>query len=46
MNGGHPLIARLAEEVLKVNLHQVSPTAPPVLLSESEWEMEGMLGTG
>lgn len=42
MNGGHPLIAKLAEEVLKVNLHQVSPTTPPMLLSESDWESEGM----
>ena len=40
VGGGHPLIAKLAEEVLKVNLHQVSPTAPPVLLSESDWDTE------
>lgn len=43
MNGGHPLIAKLAEEVLKVKLHQVSPTMPPMLLSESDWESEGLL---
>ncbi|KAF7789708.1 hypothetical protein EIP86_000654 [Pleurotus ostreatoroseus] len=43
MNGGHPLIAKLAEEVLKVKLHQVSPTMPPMLFSESDWESEGLL---
>ncbi|KAI0073683.1 hypothetical protein K474DRAFT_1666320 [Panus rudis PR-1116 ss-1] len=38
VNGGHPLIAKLAEEVLKVNLHQVAPTSAPMLLSEQDWE--------
>jgi hypothetical protein len=41
--GGHPLIAKLAEEVLKVNLHQVSPTAPPFLIPEADWDSEGVL---
>ncbi|THH00083.1 hypothetical protein EW026_g2403 [Hermanssonia centrifuga] len=41
LNGGHPLIATLAESVLKVNLHQVSPTTAPMLLSETDWETEG-----
>jgi hypothetical protein len=37
-NGGHPLIAKLAERVMDVNLHQVGPASHPVLLSEPEWE--------
>lgn len=41
--GGHPLIAKLAEEVLKVQLHQVSPTTPPLLIGEADWESEGIL---
>ncbi|KIP11070.1 hypothetical protein PHLGIDRAFT_84228 [Phlebiopsis gigantea 11061_1 CR5-6] len=40
LKGGHPLIAKLAEEVLKVNLHQVSPTAPPMLISEADWDTD------
>lgn len=43
LNGGHPLIAKLAEKVLNVNLHQVSPTAPPMLLSEQDWDTDGLL---
>lgn len=42
LKGGHPLIAKLAEEVLKVNLHQVSPTTPPMLISEADWDTEGV----
>ena len=42
LKGGHPLIAKLAEEVLKVNLHQVAPTTPPMLISEADWD-EGVL---
>ena len=37
---GHPLIAKLAEKVLDVNLHQVAPTGPPMLLSEQDWDSE------
>ena len=40
LKGGHPLIAKLAEEVLKVNLHQVSPTTPPMLISEADWDTD------
>lgn len=40
LKGGHPLIAKLAEEVLKVNLHQVAPTTPPMLISEADWDSE------
>ncbi|KAH9943706.1 fungal-specific transcription factor domain-containing protein [Amylocystis lapponica] len=40
LNGGHPLIAKVAEKVLNVNLHQVAPTAAPMLLSEQDWETD------
>ena len=40
LNGGHPLIARLAEKILAVNLHQVGPPSHPVLLSEPDWEQD------
>ncbi|KAI0648883.1 fungal-specific transcription factor domain-containing protein [Trametes meyenii] len=42
LNGGHPLIAKLAEKVLDVNLHQVAPTGAPMLLSEQDWDGEGI----
>jgi hypothetical protein len=38
LNGGHPLIEKLAERVMDVNLHQVGPTAHPILMSEREWD--------
>jgi hypothetical protein len=40
LNGGHPLIARLAEKILAVNLHQVGPPSHPVLLGEPDWEQD------
>ena len=40
MNGAHPLIARLAERVMNVNLRTITPTGNPVLRSEPEWEDE------
>lgn len=40
MTGGHPLIAKLAETVLEVNLHQVGPPSHPFLLSEQDWESD------
>lgn len=43
-NGGHPLIAKLAERVMEVNLSQVGPTAHPVLLSEQDWETDDTTG--
>ncbi|RPD61002.1 hypothetical protein L226DRAFT_486060 [Lentinus tigrinus ALCF2SS1-7] len=46
LNGGHPLIAKLAEKVLDVNLHQVAPTGAPVLLSEQDWATESIFGPG
>jgi hypothetical protein len=42
LNGGHPLIAKLAEKVLEVNLHQVGPPSHPILLCEQEWEKDAM----
>ena len=37
MNGGHPLIAKLAEKVFEINLHEVNGTGPAVLLPELDW---------
>lgn len=37
-HGGYPLIAKLAERVLNVDLAQVAPSMTPVLLSEHDWE--------
>jgi len=37
LNGGHPMIEKLAEIIFHVNLHQVAPTSVPVLLSEQDW---------
>ncbi|EMD33457.1 hypothetical protein CERSUDRAFT_118039 [Gelatoporia subvermispora B] len=37
-NTGHPLIPRVAEKVLNVNLHQVAPTSAPMLLPEQDWD--------
>jgi hypothetical protein len=38
MNGAHPLIARLAEKVMNVNLREITPTGNPVLRSEPAWD--------
>lgn len=40
LNGGHPLISKLAEKVLNVNLRTVGPTQDPILLSELDWETD------
>ncbi|KAJ3495698.1 hypothetical protein NMY22_g19903 [Coprinellus aureogranulatus] len=40
MNGAHPLIARLAERVMQVNLRNIAPTGNPVLRSEPAWDDE------
>lgn len=40
VNGGHPLISKLAEHVLGVSLHTVGPATNPVLLSELDWDDE------
>lgn len=37
MNGGHPLIAKLAEKVFEISLHQVSGTGPAMLIPELDW---------
>ncbi|KAG6820488.1 hypothetical protein H0H93_016550 [Arthromyces matolae] len=39
-NGGHPLIAKLAERVMEVSLSSVGPVAPPSLMAEPKWEEE------
>lgn len=39
--GGHPLIARLVERVMNVDLHAIGPSSHPVLICEPEWEDEG-----
>ncbi|KAF9014644.1 hypothetical protein BDZ89DRAFT_962664, partial [Hymenopellis radicata] len=43
VNGGHPLISKLAKRVMEVNLHQVGPATNPVLLSEPDWEEDAAL---
>lgn len=45
MNGGHPLIAKLAEKVFEINLHQVGRTGLPMLLPELDWDMDSPMGT-
>jgi len=41
LNGGHPLISRLAEKVLEVDLRSVAPTKGSVLISELDWDTDG-----
>ncbi|KIK81187.1 hypothetical protein PAXRUDRAFT_15381 [Paxillus rubicundulus Ve08.2h10] len=43
LNGGHPLISKLAEKVLNVNLRTVGPPKDPVLLSELDWDTDSGL---
>lgn len=43
LNGGHPLISKLAEKVLNVDLHSVAPPKDPVLLSELDWDTENVI---
>ncbi|KAI6037667.1 fungal-specific transcription factor domain-containing protein [Pisolithus marmoratus] len=45
LNGGHPLISKLAEKVLNVNLRTVGPTKDPVLLPELDWETDSPGGS-
>jgi len=42
-NGSHPLIAKLAERVMEVRLHEIRLPAHPHLLSEPEWEEDTIL---
>ncbi|KAG5637422.1 hypothetical protein H0H81_004629 [Sphagnurus paluster] len=37
-NGGHPLIAKLAERVMDVDLSSVGPVIHPSLICEPQWE--------
>lgn len=43
VKGGHPLIAKLAEQILKVNLRQVGPTRDPILIPEQDWDNETIM---
>lgn len=36
--GGHPLIARLVERVMNVDLHSIGPATHPVLIPEADWD--------
>ncbi|KAG6909994.1 hypothetical protein DXG01_013994 [Tephrocybe rancida] len=38
VNGGHPLIAKLAERVMDVDLSSVGPITQPYLFTEPKWE--------
>lgn len=38
VGGGHPLIEKLAERVLAINLSEVKRTGQPVLIPEEDWE--------
>ncbi|KXN85857.1 Positive regulator of purine utilization [Leucoagaricus sp. SymC.cos] len=40
--GGHPLIARLVERVMNVDLHTIGPSSHPVMICEPEWDEEGL----
>lgn len=43
VNGGHPLIAKLAERVMDINLRNIVPTGHPVLLCEPEWDEDTVM---
>lgn len=43
LNGGHPLISKLAEKVLNVDLHSVTPPKDPILLPELDWDTENVI---
>ncbi|EKM78150.1 hypothetical protein AGABI1DRAFT_61185 [Agaricus bisporus var. burnettii JB137-S8] len=40
--GGHPLIARLVERVMNVDLHSIGPATHPVLIPEPDWDEDSM----
>lgn len=43
LGGGHPLISKLAEKVLNVDLRTVGPPKDPILLSELDWDTENVI---
>ncbi|TDL25488.1 hypothetical protein BD410DRAFT_784479 [Rickenella mellea] len=45
LNGGHPLILKLAEKVFDTNLHQVCRTGLPMLIPEMDWDMDSPIGS-
>lgn len=40
VNGEHPLIMKLAEKVLEINLHEVVPSGDMVLMPEQDWDSD------
>lgn len=46
MNGGHPLIEKLAEKVLGLSLGDMKRSGTPVLIPEDDWEASSPTGTG
>lgn len=46
MNGGHPLIEKLAEKVLEINLSEVRRNGTPMLIPEDDWEASSPSGVG
>lgn len=45
LNGGHPLIARLAERVMDIDLQHVGPIPHPALLCEPQWDEDILMST-
>lgn len=43
-NGGHPLIEKLAEKVLEINLGDVKRAGTPTLIAEEDWETSSPTG--
>lgn len=46
MNGGHPLIEKLAEKVLEINLSEIRRNGTPMLIPEDDWEANSPTGIG
>ncbi|EJD06683.1 uncharacterized protein FOMMEDRAFT_131550 [Fomitiporia mediterranea MF3/22] len=46
MNGGHPLIEKLAEKVLGLTLSEMKHSGTPVLIPEDDWEASSPTGAG
>ncbi|KAF9007651.1 hypothetical protein BDQ17DRAFT_1351073 [Cyathus striatus] len=43
VNGGHPLIAKLAERVMQVSLQTITPPSHPHLLCEPDWDEDNTM---
>ncbi|KAH8117747.1 fungal-specific transcription factor domain-containing protein [Phellopilus nigrolimitatus] len=46
MNGAHPLIEKLAEKVLDINLSEMKRSGTPVLIPEDDWDASSPTGGG